>query len=76
MSDRPTLLDATSGTLEELILRVLADTHKRGPGRYPVCPVCNQPMAVDIDVDLVRCPSCHSSLADALDDERSLALVA
>jgi len=76
VSDRPTLLDATSGTLEELILRVLADTHKRGPGRYPVCPVCDQPMAVAVDVDLLRCPSCHSSLANALDDERSLALVA
>jgi hypothetical protein len=76
VNDRPTLLDGTSGTLEDLLLRLLADTHKRGPGRYPICPVCDQPMAVEVEVDLLRCPSCHSSLADALDDERRLLLVA
>lgn len=76
MSDRPTLLDGTSGTLEDLILRLLADTTNRGPGRYPSCPVCGQSMAVEVEVDLLRCPSCHSSLADELADERPLLLVA
>jgi hypothetical protein len=51
VNDRPTLLAGTSGTLEDLLLRVLADTHKRGPGRYPICPVCDQPMAVEVEVD-------------------------
>jgi hypothetical protein len=76
VSDRPTLLDGNPGTLEDVILRALADAHRRGPGRYPVCPVCEQPMAVEVEVDLLRCPACHSSLANAVDDERSLALVA
>jgi tRNA(Ile2) C34 agmatinyltransferase TiaS len=67
-------------TLDDLMLRLLASARARGPGRYPVCPVCGQPMTVvhagEEASAVLRCDSCGTRLEDAETNGSALQLVA
>jgi hypothetical protein len=68
-------------TLDEVVMELLAAARTRGPGRYPICPVCSTPMAVveagegDVPVNL-RCDGCGARLEDAPAGDLPLRLVA
>jgi hypothetical protein len=67
-------------TLDDVLTEALADARSRGPGRFPRCPVCGQPMAVvDAGEDaspVLRCDGCGARLEDAPADGPTLRLVA
>jgi hypothetical protein len=59
-------------TLEDVVLRALAEARVRRPERRPACPVCAAQMwAVEL-----HCGQCGSVLADDSPAESSLRLVA
>jgi len=68
-------------TLDEVVLELLAAARARGPGRYPICPVCGTPMAVveageGEPPEVLRCDGCGARLEEAPADDLSLRLVA
>jgi len=76
MSGRPSTPGDSPRTLDQVLMQVVADARNRGPGRYPCCPVCTQPMAVEVEVDLLRCTACHTSFGDPVVAAQRLQLVA
>jgi hypothetical protein len=67
-------------TLDDLVVSLFAVARSRGPGRYPTCPVCGQPMTV-VEVaeersPVLRCDACGTRLEDAEPQSSALQLVA
>jgi tRNA(Ile2) C34 agmatinyltransferase TiaS len=67
-------------TLDEVLMELLAAARSRGPGRYPICPVCGTPMSV-VEAgaelpEILRCDSCGARIEDAPADDLTLRLVA
>ena len=67
-------------TLDDMVLSLLAAARSRGPGRYPTCPVCGQPMTVVEGTEdgspVLRCDACGTRLEDAEPQPSALQLVA
>ncbi|HYX86245.1 MAG TPA: hypothetical protein VE777_14840 [Gaiellales bacterium] len=66
-------------TLEDVLLRALAEGRVRRPGRWPACPVCAAAMwSVERDRGRIElhCSECGALLADEEEPPTSLRLVA
>ena len=67
-------------TLDDLVLSLFEAARSRGPGRYPTCPVCGQPMTVVEGAEegspVLRCDACGTRLEDAEPQSSALQLVA
>jgi hypothetical protein len=66
-------------TLEDVVLRALAEGRVHRAGRRPMCPVCSAAMwAVERTGGVLElnCGGCGSVLADGTADEAALRLVA